>query len=982
MATLTVEEKATIQNNPIGQWLDSAKKEFLARFASLGTPTSSAFFADIINSAASKDVFEYFLDLMTFTGGLAAARKLPSHVSPQGTLRMDISDLSTRFGDMEQLDKRLVAGALEAIICHKSGDDEFVWVAIYDLVSCPIAPESRIISSSPLLATDNTLDDIRGDWTRKYFPESLELLQSLVLDCKMEEYYSKTLVFLQSSGAGKSRLADAFGETCLMISFNLRREGTIGYPPADTEIRDFLQRQPAGNYSAILRQSPQKDRNSEYPINREHYIWDHSIVVSLLRASFEYLGEWVREQGGMSLKDLAKARHYIMAPIETESWSARSPKRVEYCRSVVQKAEIYLGGLVQSQTWRKIFNKDKKSDIRRKLLESTHLDGLKHAVQTLLQNLPEPQGPRMPSWVTVFDEASTLLFYGDSDKPNPGLYVALNRIFSCLRDYNLWFFVLSTESQIEKLLPPEQITEDNRDGSAREALGTNSKAPLKIFPPFVALQLDVEDRRLMMFKSTREKELSKAMAKFSTLEHMRLFGRPLWFAYKDMDKMVQVAAKKLIGGKEGPYDSKNVDQVFAVLSFRISLDLCLENPRALALAGTAVNYHMRILMAVHQDIEALDTFTPSEPVLSEAAIRYLCQPKMVDSRRKVGSEESEKYEGNVHKTRWSGSIRTLTQKLLQDGLIHKGTKGELFSRLILILARDCVHLDAGLQLKPTSPFTVREFLIALYPDKYHESISAIEPRVLNALMNFTHFTSTDENLHLHSTAELCHDLLRRSAALQLALNQPSYDHLIPIYFGSADEIFTPSKCGVIVVQVKNKNKSTTVPPHIFNEGFDIVTPGTELPGAGSCSVPRTRDGKRKQRKRKSKSAGPPFHKPKYFSLGGTNPILLLLFDLGISKPDFRVQVSRSRKNSAADPYIWAIHSKGHRESTFRCIETIGCTEACALFFASAVPQSSRHDELARRNQIFYRLDREFRYKTQQEEGQVSDQDGDVAMVDV
>ena len=209
-------------------------------------------------------------------------------MSPLGTLATDINDLSTRLADAKQLNKDLVAGALEAIVCDNPGDNELIWVAVYDLVSRPIASEPQIIYGSPVLVGGGALGDLRGDWTRDYFPGSLEILQSLVRDCNMEGYYSKTLVFLQSSGVGKSRLADAFGETCLMVSFNLRREGTIGYPPADTEILAFMQRQPSGGHSTFLRQSPQKNRDSEYPSNREHYIWNHSIVVALLRASFEH----------------------------------------------------------------------------------------------------------------------------------------------------------------------------------------------------------------------------------------------------------------------------------------------------------------------------------------------------------------------------------------------------------------------------------------------------------------------------------------------------------------------------------------------------------------------------------------------------------------------------------------------------------------------------------------------------------------------
>lgn len=48
------------------------------------------------------------------------------------------------------------------------------------------------------------------------------------------DYYTKTFVFVQSSGIGKSRLADAFGENCLMINFILYTDN--GYPLSNTEI--------------------------------------------------------------------------------------------------------------------------------------------------------------------------------------------------------------------------------------------------------------------------------------------------------------------------------------------------------------------------------------------------------------------------------------------------------------------------------------------------------------------------------------------------------------------------------------------------------------------------------------------------------------------------------------------------------------------------------------------------------------------------
>src|SRR3954454_8087517 len=110
----------------------------------------------------------------------------------------------------------------------------------------------------------------------------------------------------------------------------------------------------------------------------------------------------------MSLRELAEARHRIMAPIKTGVWNARSTERIKYCDSVVTKATVYLSDLIGNGTWRRIFNKDGKSDIRKRLLESVFLDDLKRAAQVLLQNLPKSeQGDRAPSLVAVFDEASS-----------------------------------------------------------------------------------------------------------------------------------------------------------------------------------------------------------------------------------------------------------------------------------------------------------------------------------------------------------------------------------------------------------------------------------------------------------------------------------------------------------------------------------------------------------------------------------------------
>src|SRR5256714_6034921 len=521
----------------------------------------------------------------------------------------------------------------------------------------------------------------------------------------------------------------------------------------------------------------------------------------------------------------------------------------------------------------------------------------------------------------VFDEASSLLKLAGSD---PGCYHALNRIISLLKTFPIWFFFLSTESHVGMLIPAndaERTGDFSYDGSTRIALPDNRS--LQRFPPFLGLQLDVEDRKRMLNPDSRTKELYKKMKEFAQPEHMAMFGRPLWFGY-DPTEMNQLAKLKLVGGRQGTtYDAKDIHHVFAALSFRLSLDVCLQNPRTLSLARTAVNSFMRVVISMDHETGVLDTVTPSEPVVAKAAMEHLCE-----------------------KDNWSDSIRTLTEELLDKGLIDKGLKGELYSRFILILARDSLQKQA-LKSVPQlqAPFTVQQFLMALYGENHRESVQLIPDKIREAWMNFNHFVPTDENLTPEVIPGLLHDLLRRSAALQLAHNQPTYDKLIPIYFGNPDEQFEVSRCGVILVQDKNKDQATT-PRKIFEEAFTEVKPehkSQPIPKAAN-SQGSIRDGS-------------------HFVLNEMiHPVLFLLFDLGVVRKSnatsTRVQVSHT---SGRNPEIWTIHSRGHDRRVFGCLEHMRCGDNSEKFFTALEAERNAHYELCQRNKVFSKLKRNFRY---------------------
>jgi hypothetical protein len=95
--------------------------------------------------------------------------------------------------------------------------------------------------------------------------------------------------------------------------------------------------------------------------------------------------------------------------------------------------------------------------------------------------------------------------------------------------------------------------------------------------------------------------------------------------------------------------------------------------------------------------------------------------------------------------------------------------------------------------------------------------------------------------------ELCHDLLRRSAALQLDFNQPTYDKLIPIYFGRENGPFGESQWGVIMIQDKNKIAATS-PDKVFKEDFTPM--GQKTPNAPKKQKTSKESTDRKSKKRK------------------------------------------------------------------------------------------------------------------------------------
>ena len=131
-----------------------------------------------------------------------------------------------------------------SVLCNRE------WVDVYraisklynaiEIASQPSTPTKTNIANRP---GDQSLtaEALLRHWTGKYVGPSLGILRARIRQYEQEgldEFYSRFLLFVQSSGTGKSRLADAFGEICPMVNYVIRLD-SYGFPPRDTKMAEI-----------------------------------------------------------------------------------------------------------------------------------------------------------------------------------------------------------------------------------------------------------------------------------------------------------------------------------------------------------------------------------------------------------------------------------------------------------------------------------------------------------------------------------------------------------------------------------------------------------------------------------------------------------------------------------------------------------------------------------------------------------------------
>jgi hypothetical protein len=220
---------------------------------------------------------------------------------------------------------------------------------------------------------------------------------------------------------------------------------------------------------------------------------------------------------------------------------------------------------------------------------------------------------------------------------------------------------------------------------------------------------------------------SDTLASFNEMGNMARIGRPLWWAYRHeaKDSFHRLVIRKLLNRER--YDPTDKQQVFSVVASRINLDPYFGNTDSAEFARDAVNSHLRVLVGMKMDQGVFETLTPSEPVVAHAVAVLLTV-------------------GNL----WPTTLQSMPNCLIDTGIVDRGNRGELYTRIVLVIGRDIVlkRMNGGIHhveqefFHMARPFKVIDFLRALFTEDFVNIFDGdgFRRKFETAYLNFTHFT--------------------------------------------------------------------------------------------------------------------------------------------------------------------------------------------------------------------------------------------------
>ncbi|CAE6449509.1 unnamed protein product [Rhizoctonia solani] len=192
-----------------------------------------------------------------------------------------------------------------------------------------------------------------------------------------------------------------------------------------------------------------------------------------------------------------------------------------------------------------------------------------------------------------------------------------------------------------------------------------------------------------MFRELGRSKANRSLANACTTRVMSSMGRPLWFAHHKKweesgypnsrpkpEHVLDFAAEKLAA----PGSLEHVSQLeLAALSIRIGITFESTTHASREAESQQVESHMRVVYGIPKYWEYMRTGTPSEPVLAEAAARYLNPIFNGDKISTAGP-------------------RILFENC-QNDFIARGERGKLCGRLLVTVAHDITVAETPAEIE-------------------------------------------------------------------------------------------------------------------------------------------------------------------------------------------------------------------------------------------------------------------------------------------
>ncbi|EFJ08536.1 hypothetical protein SELMODRAFT_428878 [Selaginella moellendorffii] len=355
--------------------------------------------------------------------------------------------------------------------------------------------------------------------------------------------------------------------------------------------------------------------------------------------------------------------------------------------------------------------------------ESHTYNAVGEALKTALRDLPL-DGIAFDGIAQRPDQRLKVLFCFDeaSELAELELEGGMDTAFTLLRrvlgkaEFGLWALVLGTNSRLLDFVPSKAM-DPTRKVRARD---------YKLFKPF-----------WLTATAAVPGDLSSGSP-----ESVFRLGRPLWRAFMDKGytfKGLRLLAVDKLNCSGGVTDAT----VIAILGCTIGLDVASWSEAA----ETSVASHMMTACWISDDRRRLHVSNAAEPVLAAAAAGFLLQEVTLNE---VLGELS---------------------KMCKEGVVTGGPRGEIVTRLLLLLAMLACRRDTG-DATFTGEIKLGAFLSKLLGKVPHGLAGTVD---LDAGLNFNGFSPTYRNLE----RGLINECLQHIRALTCKPGQEAVDNIVP-----------------------------------------------------------------------------------------------------------------------------------------------------------------------------------------------------------